>query len=145
MIPVASDVHKGRCWMAMIPPGEDVENAGADRVHAGSVAAALGGAAAGSGDRSGSFHQRLFRDERAGGGGMAGASALGAHGGDRQFAQAEVGPAGHAAIGEETGGAGGGTAPGGLVSAPSHPGVAPAGAAALRHRAAAGADEKPRE
>ncbi len=25
MIPVASDVHKGRCWMAMIPPGEDVK------------------------------------------------------------------------------------------------------------------------
>jgi hypothetical protein len=23
MIPVASDVHKGRCWMAMIPPGEE--------------------------------------------------------------------------------------------------------------------------
>ena len=25
MIPVASDVHTGRCWMAMIPPGEDVK------------------------------------------------------------------------------------------------------------------------
>src|ERR1039458_8310225 len=25
MIPVASDVHKGRCWMAMIPPGEELK------------------------------------------------------------------------------------------------------------------------
>lgn len=25
MIPVASDVHKGRCWMGMIPPGEELK------------------------------------------------------------------------------------------------------------------------
>ncbi len=25
MMPVASDVHKGRCWMAMIPPGEEIK------------------------------------------------------------------------------------------------------------------------
>ena len=44
MIPVASDVHKGRCWTLL--DGDDSargrrEDAGTHRVHAGSVAAAL--------------------------------------------------------------------------------------------------------
>jgi len=128
MIPVASDVHKGRCWMAMIPPGR-AKNAGADRVHAGGVAGRL--ASCRRKRRSlWKFPPAGICDERAGGGGMAerrpGCTRRGS-----TVCAAEVGPAGHPRLVKKLA-CTMSTHYRGLVSAASDPGLTPAGAAAVR-------------
>lgn len=94
MIAVASDVHTGSVPDGDVATRRKVEGIGAHRMYSRGVAEAPGGTAPGGGDRAGGLDQRLLRDERAGGGGMAGAGSLGAYGRNRQLTQAEVGSAG---------------------------------------------------
>src|SRR5215472_10997596 len=126
-----------------VAPGGKAEGAGADCVYARGLEEAIGGTAAGERDRAGGVHQRLFRDERARGSEMAGALALGAHGRDRQFAQAQVGPAGHAQSDPEASGSAPGAAAGGMVSAGADSGAAVAGATALLGGRATGTNQEP--
>src|SRR3989441_3788154 len=124
-------------------PRWETEHVAEHGEHAGELARLADPTSSGSPDRPGGLDQRSLCDERVGGGGLAGSSALGAHRWHRQSAQAEDGPPGCPGPGAQGHGDGAGPVAGGLVSTSADSRAAAAGSAALLGGGAADAGQEP--
>src|SRR3989441_7930825 len=132
----SDDSDRSRCSQAAMHGCDSAGRWGAGmfrarREYAGGVEGAPGPVASGSRDRTGGEYQRVLCDERARGGGLAGSRPLGAHGGHRQFKEAEIRPAGRPAAGAQALGGGSGPGAGGAVSAGGGSAATAAGASAV--------------